>query len=277
MFALMVPVIITGAWAERFPMRAAVLFFVLWPCVVYYPLAHWIWNPRGWLMRAGVLDFAGGLAIHTSSGVAALVVSSMVEKRRRFEQGVQGEHSLPLTVIGTALIWAGWYSFNGGSALRAGAQAGSTLLNTQIASCAGAMCRAGQETTVSDRVAWVGWDPGRVSCRHVRRRASWRGGEGALRGGRVESAIAIVCSNIDMDLATSVLHVVMCTLTARRAFLGIEFFRTGKMPTTAFACGTLAGLAAVTPGSGFMNSQCSLAVGIIGGSARPSLPCHAMT
>ena len=109
MFAIMVPVLITGAWAEKLPLEACLIFFASFPLLVYYPLAHWIWNPAGWLATLGVKDFAGGLTIHTVAGTAALVVSLCVEKRRRIA-GVPagGAHNLPLTMIGTALVWAGW-------------------------------------------------------------------------------------------------------------------------------------------------------------------------
>jgi Amt family ammonium transporter len=83
MFALMVPVIVTGAWAERMEFKAFAWFTFLWPILVYYPLAHWIWNSNGWLAKYGVLDFAGGLTIHSSTGVAALVVSSILAGRMK--------------------------------------------------------------------------------------------------------------------------------------------------------------------------------------------------
>ena len=139
-FALMVPVLVTGAWAEKFYFSSACLFMVIWPFLVYYPVAHWIWG-GGWLQSKGVLDFAGGLTIHLTSGVASLVVALVVQKRRVFKKGVVDDttHNLPLAMIGVALIWVGWYSFNGGSALRANGQAASALLATQISACCGAL------------------------------------------------------------------------------------------------------------------------------------------
>lgn len=86
----------------------------VWPFLVYYPVAHWIWG-GGWLQDKGVLDFAGGLTIHLTSGVASLVVAVVVQKRRVFQKGTADTaHNLPLAMIGVALIWVGWYSFNGG-------------------------------------------------------------------------------------------------------------------------------------------------------------------
>ena len=136
MFALMVPVIVTGAWAEKMTFEAYLIFIVLWPLFVYYPLAHWIWNPDGWLNKMGVMDFAGGITIHTSSGIAALVIAIYIQRRK--EVNHLGHHNIPLSIIGGVLVWAGWYSFNGGSALSANSQAALAVFNTHISACAAA-------------------------------------------------------------------------------------------------------------------------------------------
>eukprot|EP00301_Raphidiophrys_heterophryoidea_P004129 c11819_g1_i1.p1 GENE.c11819_g1_i1~~c11819_g1_i1.p1 ORF type:complete len:870 (-),score=227.03 c11819_g1_i1:956-3565(-) len=139
MFALMCPVLVTGAWAERMHFNAFVMFTVLWPILVYYPIAHAFWNVDGYFNKWGVLDFAGGLVIHATSGVAALVVSIMIEKRRHHDKLQGTVHNIPLMVIGGALIWAGWYSFNGGSALAANFQAVNALMATQLSASVGAI------------------------------------------------------------------------------------------------------------------------------------------
>lgn len=131
MFALMTPVIVTGAWAEKLKMEAFVLFMVFWPLLVYYPIAHWIWG-GGWMYEMGCLDFAGGITIHTTAGVAAMVISLMLKPRRNVEKLVMTHHDISLLVIGGTIIWAGWYSFNGCSALVGGASAGAALLNTHL-------------------------------------------------------------------------------------------------------------------------------------------------
>ena len=101
-------------------------------------VAHWVWNPNGFFMKYGVLDFAGGLTIHATSGVAAVVVACFQERRRNFKTLCTDgtAHNMPLFLIGGALVWAGWYSFNGGSALAANRLAASALVNTQISACA---------------------------------------------------------------------------------------------------------------------------------------------
>ena len=137
MFAIMVPVIVTGAWAEKMTFVAFIVFILLWPICVYYPVAHWVWNPDGWLNQMGVMDFAGGITIHTSSGCAAFVAATYLQRREKLGERPQ-HHNMPLSILGGSLIWAGWYSFNGGSALKANVQAAVALLNTHMAGCSGA-------------------------------------------------------------------------------------------------------------------------------------------
>lgn len=131
MFAVMVPCIVTGAWAERLSFEAFLFFVTVWPVLVYYPLAHWIWAD-GWLARLGLQDFAGGLVIHASSGVAGFVVSAFLQPRKNKEALENSAHNLPLSVSGGILIIASWNFFNGGSAYKANHQAASALINTQL-------------------------------------------------------------------------------------------------------------------------------------------------
>lgn len=138
MFALMTPVIVTGAWAERMTYNAFLVFMVLWPILVYYPLAHWIWNTNGWLFKGGAIDFAGGTVIHAATGAAALVVITMLEKRKS-HLSIGGGHNIPFVVLGGSIIWAGWYSFNGGSALAANGIATTAVTNTHLSASCGAL------------------------------------------------------------------------------------------------------------------------------------------
>ena len=138
MFALMVPVIVTGSWAEKMTFSAFLIFIFVWPIIVYYPIAHWIWNSTGWLSVYGALDFAGGSVIHASSGVAGLIVSIAIQRRKK-NIGL-AHHNLPLSIFGGCLIWAGWYSFNGGSSYKANFQAAGALLNTHLSACFSAAC-----------------------------------------------------------------------------------------------------------------------------------------
>jgi ammonium transporter, Amt family len=137
MFAVMVPVIVTGAWAERMLFEAFIVFVTVWPFLVYYPLAHWVWNTEGWLARLGVVDFAGGLTIHTSTGVAALAVTFILSGRLKIK-GLS-HHNLPIAILGGSIIWGAWYSFNGGSAFKANGQAAIAVMNTHVSACVAAM------------------------------------------------------------------------------------------------------------------------------------------
>jgi len=189
MFALMVPVIVTGAWAEKLTMKAFFIFVILWPILVYYPIAHWVWG-GGWMSGIGVTDFAGGVTIHTVAGVAGLTVSLCLQKRRNLEKLQMTYHNIPLLVIGGTIIWAGWYSFNGCSALAANATAGLALLNTHI----------------SASISGLTW--------------------------------------------------VLLTFRKDRCFHVTDCFN-----------GSFAGLAGITPGSGFVNAQGAFCIGILVGSA----------
>ncbi len=139
MFAIITPALITGAFAERKKFSAFLLFTLLWATVVYDPLAHWVWGDGGWLKRLGALDFAGGTVVHISSGVSALVCALMIGRRRGYGHQPMQPHNLPMTVMGAALLWFGWFGFNAGSALEANALAASAFLATNTAAAAAAL------------------------------------------------------------------------------------------------------------------------------------------
>ncbi|HJS68082.1 MAG TPA: ammonium transporter [Nitrososphaera sp.] len=189
MFAVITPLLITGAFAERMKWSAFFVFIIAWSMLVYYPLAHWIWG-RGWLADAGVFDFAGGIVIHTSAGLGSLAAALVLGRRKNFGPDIMVPHNIPLAVIGATLLWVGWFGFNAGSVLASGALAGNTLLVTHIASATSAM-------------VWIA--------------LSWK--------------------------------------------------RSGKPSTTAVINGAIAGLAGVTPASGFISPQNSFILGIVLGLA----------
>ncbi|MFM8551268.1 MAG: ammonium transporter, partial [Nitrospiraceae bacterium] len=137
MFAAITPALITGAFAERIKFSALILFSVLWSLLVYCPIAHWLWG-GGWLGKLGALDFAGGAVVHISSGVAALVCAFVLGKRHGYGTDYMAPHNLPLTLLGTGLLWFGWFGFNAGSALGANQVAVSAFLSTHTAATAGA-------------------------------------------------------------------------------------------------------------------------------------------
>lgn len=132
MFAVITPALIIGAFAERMKFSAFLVFTLLWATFVYDPLCHWVWGVGGWLRNLGVLDFAGGIVVHTSAGIAALVTTVVIGKRKNLEH-TPSPHNLPFVVLGTALLWFGWYGFNAGSALAVNGLAVSAFLATHAA------------------------------------------------------------------------------------------------------------------------------------------------
>ena len=138
MFAVITPLLITGAFAERLKWSSFFIFIIAWSVLVYYPLAHWIWG-RGWLADLGVFDFAGGIVIHTSAGLASIAAALVLGRRRNFGPDIMVPHNIPLAVLGASLLWIGWFGFNAGSALSSGSLAANTLLVTQIASVTSAL------------------------------------------------------------------------------------------------------------------------------------------
>jgi ammonium transporter, Amt family len=189
MFAVITPLLITGAFAERLKWSSFFIFIIAWSLLIYYPLAHWIWG-RGWLADMGVFDFAGGIVIHTSAGLGSLAAALVLGRRKNFGPDIMVPHNIPLAVIGATLLWIGWFGFNAGSALASGGLAANTLLVTHIASATSAM-------------VWIA--------------LSWK--------------------------------------------------RSGKPSTTAVINGAVAGLAGVTPASGFISPQNSFILGIVLGLA----------
>ncbi|HUR48624.1 MAG TPA: ammonium transporter [Acidimicrobiales bacterium] len=189
MFAVITPALITGAIADRMKFGAWVVFLGVWSIVVYAPVAHWVFSPGGWLFQRGALDFAGGTVVHINAGIAALALILVLGRRKGWPAEAMPPHSLPLTLLGTGILWFGWFDFNAGSALGANGIAGQALLNTHVAA-AMAMC-------------------------------SW---------------------------------------------LVVERMKDGKATTLGGASGAVAGLVAITPCAGFVNTIGALAIGAVAGA-----------
>ena len=137
MFAIITPALITGAFAERVRFAPFAVFSLLWAVLVYNPVCHWVWGSGGWLASFGVLDFAGGLVVHATCGAAALAAVLVIGPRRGFGREKYLPHNLPMTVLGTGLLWFGWFGFNGGSALAANGIAATAFVATHLAGMAG--------------------------------------------------------------------------------------------------------------------------------------------
>jgi Amt family ammonium transporter len=131
------PALITGATADRLKFGSYALFIGLWSVIVYSPVAHWVWDSGGWIFDMGTEDFAGGAAIHINAGVAALAVVAVIGSRQGHGSEPMPPHNLPLTVLGTGILWFGWFGFNAGSALAADGVAAQALVNTHLAAATG--------------------------------------------------------------------------------------------------------------------------------------------
>ncbi|MDI6800775.1 MAG: ammonium transporter [Thermodesulfovibrionales bacterium] len=189
MFAVITPALITGAFAERMKFSAFLLFTVLWSTLVYNPVAHWVWGDGGWLKGLGVLDFAGGIVVHITSGISALAAALIIGKRKGYMHDAMTPHDLPMTVLGAGILWFGWFGFNAGSALSSGALSAMTFVVTHI-------------SAVSATIIWV----------------------------------------------------------------IIEWLHRGKPTMFGAATGSIAGLATITPASGFVGPMSALLIGLAAGS-----------
>jgi Amt family ammonium transporter len=139
MFAAITPALIVGAYAERIKFSSLLVFTILWSTLIYSPIAHWVWNNGGWLHSLGAIDFAGGVVVHVSAGLSALAAALVVGRRKDFDKRHEFKpSSTPYVLLGAALLWFGWFGFNGGSAFAANEWAVSALVATNL-SAAGAL------------------------------------------------------------------------------------------------------------------------------------------
>ena len=187
-FAIITPALIVGAFVERMRFGAVLLFSLLWLLLVYVPVAHWVWG-GGWLAQQGVLDFAGGLVVHLTAGISALVLAVMLGPRMGFPDDVRPPHAPWMTMAGACMLWVGWFGFNAGSALKAGGDAGMAMTVTHISAA-----------------------------------------------------------------------------TATLVWIVIEWVKYGKPSMIGAVTGAIAGLASITPASGFVGPGAALIIGIAGGT-----------
>ena len=187
-FAIITPGLIVGAFVERIKFSAVVIFTILWLLLVYAPATHWVWG-GGWLAKMGVFDFAGGLVVHTTAGISALVIAHYLGARNGFPKTFSPPHSPVLAMIGASMLWVGWFGFNAGSALAANANAGMAMLVTHISAA-----------------------------------------------------------------------------TATITWMFIDWFKNGKPGLVGMITGMIAGLATVTPASGFIGPMGAIILGILSGS-----------
>jgi len=162
-FAIITAALIVGAVVERMRFGALMLFMALWSLCVYVPVAHWVWEPGGWLARMGALDFAGGAVVHVNAGAAGLACACYLGKRTGYGREAFQPYNLGWTMLGACLLWVGWFGFNGGSALSADGRAALAMVVTHLAAAGGAIGWAAGEWMFRRRVSLLGLCSGLVA------------------------------------------------------------------------------------------------------------------
>lgn len=162
-FAAITPALIVGAFAERIKFSAVMLFTVLWVTVVYFPVAHMVWDGAGLIFNMGALDFAGGTVVHINAGVAGLVGCIMIGKREGYGRDMLAPHSMTLTLVGAAMLWVGWFGFNAGSNLEANGGAGLAMINTFAATAGAIVGWSAIEAIARGKASMLGAASGMIS------------------------------------------------------------------------------------------------------------------
>jgi len=162
-FAIITPALIAGAFVERMKFSTYVVFALVWTTLVYDPVAHWTWGEGGWLLRLGVLDYAGGTVVHLTAGIAALVCALVIGKRVNYPREKHPPHNLTMTVLGGGLLWFGWFGFNAGSALGANGTAALAFVTTHVSAAAAALSWVAVEWWHRERPTMLGFVSGLVA------------------------------------------------------------------------------------------------------------------
>ncbi|WP_416407735.1 ammonium transporter [Agrobacterium rosae] len=162
-FAAITPALIIGAFAERIKFSASILFCILWVTFVYFPIAHMVWDAKGYLFGLGALDFAGGTVVHINAGVAGLIGAIMVGKRTGFGKDMMAPHSMTLTYVGAAMLWVGWFGFNAGSNLEASSGAMLATVNTFVATAAAVLSWCLVESFTRGKASMLGAASGMIA------------------------------------------------------------------------------------------------------------------
>ena len=192
-FAIITPALIVGAYVERIKFGAVMLFSGLWLLIVYAPVAHWVWG-GGWLATMGVQDFAGGLVVHVTCGVSAFVMAMVLGPRRGFPREIHPPHSPGLVMMGAAMLWVGWYGFNGGSALTSDGAAGMAILVTHISAATAALTWMAIEWLGHGRPTLIGTTTGAIAgLATITPASGFVGPLGALAFGVIAGMLCYAC------------------------------------------------------------------------------------
>jgi len=229
-FAIITPGLIVGAFVERIKFSAMMIFSGLWLLIVYVPACYWVWG-GGWLAKAGVIDFAGGIVVHATAGASALTIAAMLGKRQGFPKSLRPPHSPGLVMIGAAMLWVGWFGFNAGSAAAANGSAGMAMLVTHISAATASLVWMFVEWKQTGKPGLVGIVTGMVAGLATITPAS--GNVGPMGAIIIGATAGIVCYfacgiikeklNIDDSLDVAAVHGVGGILgTLMVAFLGVK-------------------------------------------------------
>jgi len=211
-FAAITPALIVGAYVERIKFSAVLLISALWLLIVYVPVTHWVWG-GGWLMTRGVMDYAGGIVVHVTAGVSAIVVAAMVGPRSDFPHGIRPPHAPWMVMVGASLLWVGWFGFNAGSAVSAGGDAGMAMLVTHLSAASATLVWMGIEWIKFGKPSLVGAVTGTIAgLATITPASGFVGPEaavllGALSGGICFVAVFLVKKVVQVDDALDVLGV----------------------------------------------------------------------
>ena len=241
MFAIITPVLVTGAFAERMKFSAFVIFIVLWVTIVYAPMAHWMWAKDGWLGELGALDFAGGTVVHVNSGLAALAAALIFGKRLGFGRQAMSPHNVPFVVLGAGMLWFGWFGFNAGSALAANGTAANAFVVTNTAAATGLITWVAMSWIFGKKPSVVGAATGAIAGLAAITPASGFVGPmpaiiiGAGAGVLCYGAVALLKKLADDSLDVWGVHGVGSTwgMLATGIFIGVGFLTFGDLATEA--------------------------------------------
>ncbi len=190
-FACITPALIVGGFAERVKFGAVILFVVLWVSLVYFPVAHMAWDENGLFFGWGTMDFAGGTVVHINAGIAALVGAIVIGKRAGYGKENMAPHNLPLTLVGAAILWVGWFGFNAGSALSAGGSAALAMINTFTATAGAVIAWSLVEKAARGKASMLGGASGVIAgLVAVTPAAGFVGPVGAIVLGAIASVVA---------------------------------------------------------------------------------------
>ncbi|MGD0229961.1 MAG: ammonium transporter [Syntrophorhabdales bacterium] len=197
MFAIITPALIIGAFAERMRFSAFLIFTVLWATFIYDPVCHWVWGSGGWLKGLGVIDFAGGSVVHINAGIAALVTALVIGRRTGYDGNPIPPHNLPFTVLGTALLWFGWFGFNAGSALAANGLAVHALVVTHVGAATAGLTWALLEWVLTGKPTVFGTITGSIAgLATITAASGFVGVAAAMAIGFAASVICFICVSV---------------------------------------------------------------------------------